>query len=328
MDLYFIKVKARSKGTAEEIVGYFFGKTNSLPDFDFLVVPLRYSEITDHITLEENLNDFREKLEKAKQEVKAISGVYDVTLAFLAYLNNMLNRRGKIPLGIEFSTAIKENDTEVLKVIIGDLLEEWSPKMEVFVKAQGMLLEEYSSYTFLEMQEDFADENVAKTYGRADVADLPEVFPVIDPINGSTITQFDIGDIMPVVILNPGKYEKMLREKFPDFDKDRFSVEAKIISKELIRVKGGNLYLVKVELAENLLAKSLISPALKILSDETYFIKKRRQQSTERKESSEKYPKTIKVEIPSTTGSELLISFMTTLLVTGALLIIIYLFMK
>jgi len=327
VDLYFIKVRARSKGTAEDIVGYFFGKTNSAPDFDFLVVPLRYSNIIDSITLNEDLREFKEKLEKAKQEIKAIPGGHDVTIAFLAYLNNMLNRRGKIPLGIEFSTAVKESDTEVMKVIISDLLEEWSPKMEVDVRAQGMFLEEYSAYTFLSMQEDFSDENVVKVYTRADVVDLPEAFPVIDPINGTSIVQFDIGDKIPVVILNPGKYEKKLRELYPNFDSDKFSIEATLLSKELVRVGGGSLYLVKVELSEGLIAKALISPALKILSDETYFIKKRRQQ-TEQKEHIEKVPRSIKVEIPPTTGSELLISFMTTLLVTGALLIIIYLFMK
>jgi hypothetical protein len=328
VDLYFIKVRARSKGTAEEIVGYFFGKTNGAPDFDFLVVPFRYSELIDEITLEENLREFKEKLEKAKQKVKELSGVYDVTIAFLAYLNNMMNRRGKIPLGIEFSTAIKENDIEVLKVIIGDLLEEWSPRMEVLVKAQGMLLEEYSAYTFLTMQEDFSDESVTRAYTRPDVADLPEVFPVIDPINGSSIVQFDVGDKIPVVILNPGKYEKQIREKFPNFDKDKLSIEATLLSKELVRVKGGNLYLIKVELNDGLVAKSLVSPALKILSDETYFAKKKKQREYEPKQTHEKYPKTIKVEIPSTTGMELLISLMTTLLITGALLIIVYLFSK
>jgi len=328
VDLYFIKVRAHSKGTAEEIVGYFFGKTNGAPDFDFLVVPFRYSELIDEITLEENLREFKEKLEKAKQKVKELSGVYDVTIAFLAYLNNMMNRRGKIPLGIEFSTAIKENDIEVLKVIIGDLLEEWSPRMEVLVKAQGMLLEEYSAYTFLTMQEDFSDESVTRAYTRPDVADLPEVFPVIDPINGSSIVQFDVGDKIPVVILNPGKYEKQIREKFPNFDKDKLSIEATLLSKELVRVKGGNLYLIKVELNDGLVAKSLVSPALKILSDETYFAKKKKQREYEPKQTHEKYPKTIKVEIPSTTGMELLISLMTTLLITGALLIIVYLFSK
>ncbi|MEN3042607.1 MAG: DUF4899 domain-containing protein, partial [Fervidobacterium sp.] len=198
MDLYFIKVRARSKGTAEDIVGYFFGKTNSAPDYDFVVVPIRYANILDEITLDENLNDFKEKIEKIRKQIKELPGTYDISLAFISYLNNIMNRRGKIPLGIEFSTAIKEGDGEILRVIVSDLLEEWSPKMDVNIKFQGMLLEEYSALTFLEIQEDFADENVVKVYSRQDIVDLIEVFPVIDPINGSTIMQFDIGDKMPV----------------------------------------------------------------------------------------------------------------------------------
>ncbi|MFN3691789.1 MAG: DUF4899 domain-containing protein [Fervidobacterium sp.] len=328
MDLYFIKIKARSKGTAEDIVGYFFGKTNSAPDFDFVVVPVRFSNLIDDITLDENLSEFKEKLEKVKQKIKESPGIYDITLAFSAYLNNIMNRRGKIPLGIEFSTAIKENDTDVLKVVIGDLFEEWSPKMEVNVKFHAMLLEEYSALTFLDIQEDFTDENIMKIYSRADVADLVEVFPVIDPINGTSILQFDVGDKIPVVILNPGKYDKQLREKFPDYDSKKMSVEATIISKELIRVKGGNIYLVKVELFENVYAKAFISPALKILSDEAYLLKKRRQNMEAKEKMKQDLPRQIKVEIPPTTGSELIIAFMTTLLITGAMLIIIYILSK
>lgn len=328
MDLYFIKVRARSKGTAEDIVGYFFGKTNSAPDYDFVVVPIRYSNILDEITLDENLNEFKEKIEKVKKQLKEIPGTYDITLAFTTYLNNMMNRRGKIPLGIEFSTAIKDSDGEVLKVIISDLLEEWSPKMDVNLQFQGMLLEEYSALTFLDIQEDFADENIAKVYSRVDIADLAEAFPVIDPINGSTIMQFDIGDKIPVVILNPGKYEKQIQERFPNFDSQKTSLEGTIISKELVRVKGGNLYLVKLELFEGVQAKSLISPALKILSDETYLAKKRKQVLESKETQKHDFPKQIRVEVPPTTGSELLISFMTTLLITGALLIIVYLFTR
>lgn len=328
MDLYFIKIRARSKGTAEDILGYFFGKTNSAPDYDFVVVPVRYSNILDEITLDENLNEFKEKLEKVKKQIKEIPGTYDITLAFTTYINNMMNRRGKIPLGIEFSTAIKDSDGEVLKVIVSDLLEEWSPKMDVNLKFQGMLLEEYSALTFLDIQEDFADENVAKVYSRADVIDLAETFPVIDPINGSTIMQFDIGDKIPVVILNSGKYEKQIREMFPNFDSQKTSIEGTIISKELVRVKGGSLYLVKLELFEGVYAKSLISPALKILSDEVYLAKKRKQVIENKEPQKQDFPRHIRVEIPPTTGSELIISFMTTLLLTGALLIIVYLFTK
>ncbi|ABS61347.1 DUF4899 domain-containing protein [Fervidobacterium nodosum] len=328
MDLYFIKVRAKSKGTAEDIVGYFFGKTNNAPDYDFVVVPLRYSNILEDITLEENLNEFKEKLENIKKKIKEIPGIYDITLAFLAYLNNMLNRRGKIPLGIEFSTAIKDDDVEVTKTILSDLLEEWSPKMEVSFKFHAMSLEEYSAFTFMNLQEDFSDGSVLEIYSRADVADCAEVFPVIDPINGTSIIQFDIGDKIPVVILNFGKYEKQIRELYPGIDKQKSSLEGIIISKELVRVKGGNLFLVKIEIGDGIIGKTLVSPALKILSDETYFLKKRKYNTQQQKESQKELPKHIKVEIPPTTGSELLISFMTTLLITGALLIIIYIFTK
>ncbi|MGC8819985.1 MAG: DUF4899 domain-containing protein [Fervidobacterium sp.] len=328
MDLYFIKVRARSKGTAEDIVGYFFGKTNSVPDYDFVVVPLRYSNILDEITLDEDLNEFKEKLESIKKKIKEIPGTYDITLAFLTYLNNIMNRRGKIPLGIEFSTAIKDNDGEVLRTIIGDLLEEWSPKMEIFLKFQGLSLEEYSSLTFINLQEDFSDESVAKVYSRSDLSELVEVFPVIDPINGTSILQFDIGDKIPVVVLNPGKFEEKIRENYPGIDLQKSSFEATIVSKELVKVKGGNLFLVKVELADEIYGKTLISPSVKILSDETYFLKRRKIQSQEQSPKQLDVPRNIKIEIPSTTGSELLISFMTTLLITGALLIIVYLLSK
>lgn len=327
MDLYFIKVRARSKGTAEEIIGYFFGKTNNAPDFDFLVVPLRYSNMLDQFTLEENLSEFKNKLAKLKESLKTQTSVGDVTLAFVSYLNNMMNRRGKIPIGIEFTTAIKEGDEEVLKIIIADLLEEWSPKMEVFLKAEALTLEEYSALTFFDIQEDFSDAVVAQVYSRSDVADLPEVFPIIDPINGVSIVQFDVGDKIPIVILNYGKYESAIKNKIPDVDTAKKAIEGTLVSKELVRIKSGTLYLVKVEIADGIVGKGLISPALKILTDEAYFLKKR---STAVREQSERQPgvKEIKLQVPPTTGNELLIAFMTTLLVTGALLIIVYIFTK
>lgn len=329
MDLYFIKVRARSKGTAEEIIGYFFGKTNSAPDFDFLVVPIRYSSLIliDQFTLEENLSEFKEKLTKVKENLKTQSNVSDVTLAFLTYLNNVMNRRGKIPLGIEFTTAIKEDDEEVLKLIISDLLEEWSPKMEVLVKAEALTLEEYSALTFFDVQEDFSDPGIAQIYSRPDIVDLPEVFPVIDPINGVSIVQFDVGDKIPVVVLNYGKYESAIKSKIPDVDTTKKAIEGTLVSKELLRVKGGTVYLIKVEIAEGIVGKGLISPALKILTDETYFMRKR---SSAVWEQSERQPgvKEIKLHVPPTTGNELLIAFMTTLLVTGALLILVYIFTK
>jgi predicted RNA-binding protein with EMAP domain len=326
LDLYFIKVRARSKGTAEDIVGYFFGKTNNAPEYDFVVVPLRYSNMLDEITLEENLSDFKEKIEGVRSKLKEVTGVYDVTLAFLAYINNMMNRRGKIPLGIEFSTAISESDNEVIRIVVQNLFEEWSPKMDVVVRTQGMSLEEYSTLTFSTVYDSFGDENIKKIYSRPDIVELPEVFPVIDPINGTSIVQFDVEDKLPVVILDPGKFQKDIVNNIPDFDKNKSSVEATLISKEIVKIRDNTLFLIKVELFDGIIAKALISPSLKILSDETYFLKKKKRGASGKEREDGKT--SIRVEVPSSTGSELLIAFITTILFTAALLIITYLFMK
>ncbi len=332
MDLYFIKFKATSKGTAEVIVGYFFGKVNNVPEFDFVVIPIRFSDLIDEINIESNLFDFKEQLEKVKNELKKQSGVYDITLAFLSYINNMLNRRGKIAVGIEFSTAVKNDETDVLSILISNLLEEWSPKMDVILKAEKMMLEEYSAMSFLEIKEDFADEQVANVYSRADIVDLPEVFPVIDPINGTSITKFDVGDRIYTVFLNPGKYENKLKEflEKKESSKGFFeALEGVILSKEIVRTKTGTLYLIKVEIAEGIVAKALVSPVLKILYDSGEFaMKKQRQMKEITKESQSKNAGTIKVEIPPTTGGELIISFLTTLLIVAAIIIIMYIFMR
>ncbi len=332
MDLYFIKFKATSKATAEVIIGYFFGKVNNVPEFDFVVVPIRFSELIDEINIDDNLFELKEQLEKVKTELKKNSGVYDVTLAFLSYINNMLNRRGKIAIGIEFSTAVKNEELDVLSILISNLLEEWSPKMDVIVKAEKMLLEEYSAMSFLEVKEDFSDEEVAKVYSRADIVDLPEVFPVIDPINGTSITRFDVGDRIYTVLLNPGKYESKLKEFLESKETSKGSFEAiegVILSKEIVRTKTGTLYLIKVEIAEGIIAKALVSPVLKILYDSGEFALKKQKQTKETvKEDQVRKYGTIKVEVPPATGSELIISFLTTLLIVAGIIIVMYIFMR
>jgi len=44
---------------------------------------------------------------------------------------------------------------------------------------------------------------------------------VIDPINGTSIVQFDVEDKLPVVILDPGKFQKDIVNNIPEFDKTR-----------------------------------------------------------------------------------------------------------
>ncbi|ABR30114.1 hypothetical protein SU69_01275 [Thermosipho melanesiensis] len=325
MDLYFVKVRGRSKATAEVFLGYLFGKVNNVPEFDFLMVPLRFAEKIDEVNLEDKIIDFKENFETLKEELLRDSVVEDLTLSFNSFLNTVFNKRGKIALGIELTAAVKENDVELMKVILGNILEEWSPKSDLEIVAEGLTLEEYSAYNVIDLKEDF-EENIIKTiYERSDLKFLPEFFPVIDPINGESIINFDIGDTIYVVPVEFGKLEEKLKNTFPkNFLEDGrvLPFQGKIISKELIPTKKGLLYLCKIDLGNEIYGKFVISPTFKILFDEkVIFEKEKNKEKIEAKERI-KVVKPSNLNIPS--GSEIFWAFITTMMFSGLLIIILY----
>ncbi|MBB6062476.1 hypothetical protein HNP65_000914 [Thermosipho japonicus] len=324
MDLYFVKVKGRSKATAEEFVGFLFGKANNAPDFDFLMVPLRFSEQLDEIDLNDNILDFKEKYNKLKNELMKESVVEDLTISFNSFLNTIFNKRGKIAIGIEITAAVKENDMELLKVILTGLIEEWSPKPDLEVVADGLTLEEYSAYNVLDMKEDFEDVIISDLYKRSDLEKLPEFFPVIDPISGESITKFDVGDVIYVVPVEINKLEEKLRKKYPkNFVEDNkvLPFPAKILAKEMIPTKKGYLYLCKIDLGDEIYGKFVVSPSFKLLYDENVLREK--QKNTEKiSEHKVKIVKPANVNVPG--GSELFWAFITTMIFSGLLIIILY----
>lgn len=325
MDLYFVKVRGKSKATAEEFVGYLFGKINNSPDFDFLMVPMRFADRLDEINLEDNILDFKEKFEKLKKELMNESVIEDLTISFNSFFNTILNKRGKIAIGVEITAAIRENDLELLKVILSNLLEEWTPKPELNVIAEGLTLEEYSAFNILDMKEDFEDIAIKDLYKRSDLAEIPEFFPVIDPINGESITKFDIGDTIYVVPVDLKSVEVKLKESFPKnflSENKVLPFPAKILAKELIPTKKGALYLCKVDLGHEIYGKFVVSPTFKILFDEGEILRKQKQKiyTQEKKVKIVKPPHT---DIPS--GSELFWAFITTMIFSGALIVILYL---
>ncbi|ONN27817.1 hypothetical protein XJ44_02295 [Thermosipho affectus] len=325
MDLYFVKVKGRSKATAEVFLGYLFGKVNNVPEFDFLMVPLRFSERLDDVDLKANILDFRENFEKLKNELLLDSVVEDLTLSFNSFLNTIFNKRGKIALGIELTTAVKENDIELLKVILSNVLEEWSPKADIEVVAEGLTLEEYSAYNIMDLKEDYEETIIRKLYERTDLKELPEFFPVIDPINGESIVNFDIGDAIYVVPVTFGKIEEKLKNAFPKNFSDDGKVlpfQGKIISKELVPTRKGTLYLCKIDLGNEIYGKFIISPTFKILFDEQIIIEKEKNKEKTKQKPKVKVVKPANLNMPS--GSEIFWAFITTMMFSGLLIIILY----
>ncbi len=354
MDFYFIKVKVRSKATAEDMIGYFFGKSAKESEFDFLVVPARYSNMLN-IPLDAEYREFIESFKALKNKVlKEVPESVELTDDFMNYLRLQIQRKGPEVFSAELATAVQNNDGELAHVTLTEIIKGWTPRSDIMVSMKPMTMEELSMENFLSQVEDLGDENLLDILTRPDIKDLPEIFPIIDPIYGKPITEFDIGDHIFFVVLNPGseQYKKSLESAFPSHFKDGATVKpfvGTLISKELIvGEKGGTYFLIKVDFGKGIQGKGLISRALKIMGDITRFEQKLAKSATEeelfRKVGEVAKQVIEKKEVPHapatsrrrvitsttyvhTSGIDFMIALITTILIVGLVLIISYLFL-
>ncbi len=355
MDFYFLKVKIRSKATAEDMIGYFFGKAAKEPEFDFLAVPARYSNMLN-IPLDADYRDFMESFKALKNKVlREIEEAVELTDDFLNYLRFQIQRKGPEVFSAELATAVQNNDGELAHVTLMEIIKGWTPRADIKISMKPMTMEELSMENFLSQVEDLGDENLLEVLKRPDVKDLPEIFPIIDPIYGKPITEFDIGDHIFFVVLNPGseQHKKSLEAAFPSHFKDGATVKpfvGTLVSKELIvGEKGGKYFLVKVDFGKGIYGKGIISRALKIMGDITRFEEKMAKSATEEElfrkvgevakqvVGSERakaniLPSSRERLIKSTTyvhtsTLDFVIALLTTILIVGVVLVISYFFL-
>jgi len=349
LELYFVTFRVFSKLTAEEILGYMFGKIGELPEYDFIVVPSRYSRMLNMVNLKDDYNTFVEKFKRLKKKLeKEAEEVTSLTEEFLNYFQTQISKKSGKFLGAELGTAVKNNDIDVVKVILTELLSGWSSKVEVSVEAKTISFEELSISSFHSQISELDDELILNVFQRSDVKDLPEIFPVIDPIDGKSLDEFDVGDKIYFVVLNLGSEEnkKKLLNDFPDRFEGRISTtpfSGTLISKELVRDKKGRYhYLIKVDFGNGVLGKALIPKSLKLLSSEEKYKAKITSESEEEwlgkigeilEETTEKPTnletlKKLSESTPDIKSSKMdfLIAFLLTLLFIGIFLIISYLF--
>ncbi|PLV57485.1 DUF4899 domain-containing protein [Thermotoga sp. SG1] len=339
MDLYFVKFRATSKLTSEVVQGYFLGKLNQVPEYDFFVVPGRYArKYSVDLTggFEDFLEDFRIKKEKALVDVAESSTLTDEFFDFWLIQSRRQNLR---LIGSELFRLTENGDHEALRVFISDILREWSEKSEVEIVATPLNFEEVSLEAVKQHFEKLSTEAVFSVLQREDLKNLPEIFPVLDPLNGVTIKEIDVEDVVDFVILNYGNGE--ISEKFKNFLRERFGTEnvaslpGKLISKELIKTKSGNFYLLKVEFDEGIYGKAIVSPNLKIkygenrvkTSDEEWMekigeiLEGKKASKEKKKPPSRKYAQPVQ----AVTSSDFFLAFVLALLVMGILLILSYL---
>ncbi|AEH51355.1 DUF4899 domain-containing protein [Pseudothermotoga thermarum] len=344
MDFYFVKYKFRGRVTGEDGVGYFFGKVNDAPEYDLIVVPTRFANYlsidlsADYVTFTKNFSELKRRIFQQIPEAE------DMTRELSNYLKSYINRKGGPLFGSELTAAIQGKDADLVHYIIQEVFKEWAPKVEVAVEFSEVTHEELSAESFTQLLEEFENEGFADTLKRADLVDLPEVFPLIDPIKGRTIADFDLGDPIFFVVLNVRKPEhlELLKTLYPKHFSKGVNVvplAGTLIAKELVKGKKTDYFLIKVDMGNGFVGKAIVPKSIKVMSDYSRYEEKISQMEEKSWESKiEEMLKEEKAVVrPAVQGNykaassfekqDLLIAFLLTLMILGIVLVFSYFFM-
>ncbi|HEY8541511.1 MAG TPA: DUF4899 domain-containing protein [Pseudothermotoga sp.] len=345
MDFYFVKYRLKSRVTAEEGVGFFFGKANEQPEYDLVVIPSRYSNYLN-IDLSSDYAGFIKAFNEMKNKIFAqIPESTDLSREFLNYLSSYISRKGSQIFGAEITAAVQDKDIELVQYIVSEIFKEWAPKIEISVDFKQVSYEEISAENFMQLWEQFDDEGLAEILKRPDISNLPEIFPLVDPIRGRTLAEFDLSDPLFFVVLNVRNPENLERLKslYPKHFSDKGNVvplAGTLVGKELLKGKKQEYFLIKVDMGEGIIARGIVPKSVKIMSEQNRFeekISSMQQQKWEDKisemiqEDSSKVSKTQSHRTkPSheSSGSDFLMAFLMTLMILGIILIASYFLMQ
>jgi hypothetical protein len=276
-DFYTIKVIAESQSSDEMIVGFFFGKVDGRIEFQFITFARRFKNFAK-INVEENINEFRGKLNIIYRELLSRTGdVITKSNDFTNYIKNHINKKGgRAAFSKKMGLLISENDSTTIRVELKDLFDEWTS--EINIKYDY----EYSTYTEMSSEEAMKtgdsidiDSAVAYTKNRNDLLELPDFYPIIDPMEGSPIASVKVGEMIYASIMNfSNEFDKeRLQASFPDkFDDEGHNIkpfEAYITAREYVS-KGKGTMLIKVSIAEWFEAKAIIMSSMRIMKDKQH----------------------------------------------------------
>lgn len=271
----------------------------------------------------------------------------DMSREFLNYLRGAINMRGPQLFGAEITAAVKDGDEELVRYIVQELFKDWAPKVEADVFFKQLSYEDISAESYMQFWEDFEADNLTEVVKRPDLADLPEIFPLVDPVMGKPLSEFDLGDVVFFLILSVKDKEKFekLKQMYPKhFSQTRNVVplSGMLIGKELVKGKKGEYYLIKVDLGEGLIGKGLVQKSIKVMADYTRFQEKVSSVSTGQQEWEKKLDEMVKgleqqkptqltspklESITKVSSGDLLMAFLITLLIIGIVLIVSYFFL-
>lgn len=271
-DFFVIKIKADSKNSDEFFLGYFFGKPRERIEYRFIDFPRRYAKQLS-VDLNMPLPNFKEYMNSFFQELMVKgSETSTMTGEFGRYLDLQIKKLGgRDALSGRFSAIIEEDSPDLVRAELRNLFENWTSGIEVDFVVETSTFEQMTSEFMGDLGSNM--EAFSKVVSRDDLISIPEIYPIVDPIDGTSIDEFDIGDTLFCTLLgftSEDQKTSLIAEMPDHFDADGSNtvpLEGTVISKELLPTAAKNFVLLKVQIGESLIAKSIILRSIRLMYD-------------------------------------------------------------
>ncbi len=245
-DLLILKYKGQSKITVEGYAGYFVVKKNGDIKFNALQYPLALSsmitcELSDPFKVfQRKLSDSTSKITRRSPDFKTINN------SLFMYIKKQIFKDPSF--GVKLLAANKKKDKEVMKALIVEFFENWVEQLKLDIAVEDMSYLDFSK----QVSTFSTTEDILSVLSREDLKNLSEAYPIVDPINGKSITSFAIGEEIYFTVLKFSNDESRSKivEAFPEsFDESGENTQplvGKLISKELVEDIGNEFMLVKI----------------------------------------------------------------------------------
>ncbi len=262
-DLLILKFKGSSKVTMEGYSGYFIIKKNGEIKYKVLQYPSSFSSFVN-CEVDDAFKIFQKKLNEATVKITRNSPEFNsMNSSFNRYVGRKIVKEPSF--GMKLISAYQMKDITVLKDFVKEFFDEWVQDLNLRVNVEELYFSEFSRQFSR-----FANpEDLTSILERADLTNLSEAYPIVDPIHGKPVTTFDIGDKIYFTVLKfvDDEFKKKIMEEFPDnFDESGENVKplvGTLISKELTP-NAKDFMLIKIECA-GVLFKSVVYNGVNIM---------------------------------------------------------------
>jgi len=171
---------------------------------------------------------------------------------------------------------ISTGDSSAIRIELKELFNEWTSEVNIKFDFEHSTYTEMSSGEALKAGSQIDAESAANYANRRnDLLELPDFYPIVDPMEGNPISTVKVGEMIYVSIMNfPNESDReRLVSLFPEkFDGDGNNIkpfEAYITAREFLS-NGKGTMLIKVIIDEWFEAKTIIVSSMRIMKDKQH----------------------------------------------------------